>query len=221
MRNAEILSNKSDGIEKFVKITTRFQEVIEQMSLPIKSNPSLILSEFAKADSARQETFLNKISLYTELIELAAVENINILRDKRFLWQSFRKLNVVPSSDLFEKIAPGDYIEVYDPNGIQIFANFEFCALTSYTFEEIAWFPWEELFGRDSKHTEAIMNEFARCFTEAKGPFKPNIEDHLCWEIMSEDKKRATASMKMFAPIFGLDKKPKAMLATSNIQLLI
>ncbi|MCJ8277306.1 MAG: hypothetical protein HRT44_02710 [Bdellovibrionales bacterium] len=212
--------NRDEFVELFDIVTSEFGELARLVDAPIKSDPIKVRDLFLNADETKQKEFLSRIKSYSDLLRMSNVEDIGVWRDKRFLWNSFKKLNVLPPSDLFENIEAGDYIEVYDPNGIQLFSNFEFCAVVSYTFEEIIWYPWQDLFGRDLKYTDAIFSEFGRCFEKAKGPFKPNIDDHRCWEIMSEEKRTATVTMKMFAPIFGSDGQPKALLATSKIQLL-
>ena len=189
------------------------------MKVPINSDAESVEEVFRNSSLEKQTLFLDKLRLYTELLELASVESLDVMRDKRYLWNAFKRINVLPSSDLFEKITPGDSIEVYDANGIQIFSNFEFSALVSYNFEELIWYSFDELFGRDEKYSLALQGEFIRCFTTAKGPFKPNVDDHICWEKFSAGKKSAKVSMNMFAPIFGVDKKPKAMLASNGIQL--
>ncbi len=201
--------------------TQRLGYLIQRMGLNIKSNPQIVLPYFRVAPLLKRQEFITKIKFYTQLIATSEMENIDIIKDKAFLWKSFSQIGLLPSSDLFSQIHPGDYIEVYDPDGIQLFANFEFLSLISYSFEEILWWPWDQLFDRDPKHTESILSNFVRCFSDAQGPFVPSVENHICWETRSETPKEALVTMKMFAPLFARNKKPMAMLATSKIQLLI
>ena len=201
--------------------TQKFSYLVDRLGLQLKSDPDAILPYFRVAPLVERKKFIGKLRFYTQLIASADAENIDIMKDKAFLWKSFSQIGLLPTSDLFAQIHPGDYIEVYDTDGVQLFANFEFLSLISYSFEEILWWSWDQLFQRDPQHTNAIMANFVRCFTNAKGPFVPDVENHICWETRSENPKRAQVTMKMFAPLFARNKKPMAMLATSQIQLLI
>lgn len=200
--------------------TQRLECLIQRMGLGLKSNPRSVLPYFRVAPLLERQKFIAKIKFYTQLIASSEAENIDIMKDKAFLWKSLNQIGVLPSSDLFSQIHPGDYIEVYDPEGVQLFANFEFLSLISYSFEEILWWSWDQLFDRDSQHTKTILSNFVHCFSEAQGPFVPSVVDHVCWETRSKTPKKAQVTMKMFAPLFARNKKPMAMLATSKIQLL-
>lgn len=204
----------------FHQLTTRVNRLISDHGMDIHCDPVRVYPHFFCADLQKQLSFLRRLKLYIELLEEAQIEGMDVMRDKMFLWKSFQKIRVIPSSDLFEKIIPGDYIEVYDSTGVQLFSNFEFLAILSYSFEEVLWWPWDELFGRHPENNEPIGRAFEKCFLNASGPFHPGVEEHLCWEVRSPEMKKAKVLMKMFAPIFGKDKKPKAMLATSTIKVI-
>lgn len=204
----------------FHKLTQSVDHLMSEHGLNIRRDPSTVYPHFFCADLNKQLPFLRRLKLYIELLEEAQIEGMDVMRDKMFLWKSFQKIRVVPSSDLFELIVPGDYIEVYDATGVQLFSNFEFLSILSYSFEEVLWWSWDELFGRHPEHNEPIGRAFEKCFIDAKGPFCPDIEEHLCWEMRSPEMKKAKVFMKMFSPIFGRDKSPKAMLATSTIKVI-
>src|ERR1019366_3529814 len=107
-----------------------------------------------------------------------------------------------PSSELLDEIHDGDYVEIYDSSGVQVFANFEFCAMITYSIEEVTCRHWTELYERDEKHTSQIMAEFTKAFTTATGPFTPNIDVHITKE-RENPTNSAHVTMKKFAPLFN------------------
>jgi len=217
----DLAYNDLECLYEFQYWTQKFSYLVDRLGLRIKCDPESIRPYFRAAPISERKKFIAKIRFYSQLIASAEAENIDIMKDKAFLWKSFSQIGLLPNSDLFSQIHPGDYIEVYDSEGVQLFANFEFLSLISYSFEEILWWSWDQLFARDPRHTETMMVNFTHCFTQALGPFVPSVEDHICWETRSETPKKALVTLKMFAPLFARNKKPMAMLATSKIQLLI
>lgn len=200
--------------------TSKLREILFSKNIPIKSDPTGFFPTFASASIEEKSTFLHKINSCIDICAEATVEHINLLEDQRYIWTALRKLNLIPPHNLINMIEPKDHVEIYDSQGIQIFANFEFLKVVSYNLEEMYWHPWSKLYKREAKYTEQVMKAFIKSVTDATGPFNPEVEPHICEEAIEGHFRKAKVEMKMFSPLYSVNSKEICMLATSNISLI-
>lgn len=219
LKQDPLFTNSDDLTSKYFSLTSKLAELFKEKNVPIRSDASNMEPAFREASPEIQANFLKKIQFYYDLCVGAIQEDIELIEDKRFLWYAFKQLGMRPPSDLMNHIDPKDHIEVYDAQGVQVFANFEFCRLIAYSIEEIFLFSWDQLFGREQKYTDLIMAAFAKSVTVANGPFHPEVPRHTCWELRLQSKRQAVVDMKMFCPIFDQSGRRAYMIATSHITL--
>ena len=213
-------SNSRNPIDEFFIVTALLAQTLKSKGVPLESDPYLIYDEFKEADPGRQRDFLDKCRFYIRASEKAIEQEIELLHDKQFIWNTVKDMGLVLPSDVFELITDHDEVEIYDSRGIQVFANFEFFRKVSYTPEEMYWKSWAELFERDQKHFDQLMQNFVYSITEATGPFKPSIDKHLACEIGSRRMKKNLVEFKMFAPIRSKLTNEKYMIASSRMDLV-
>ena len=97
-------------------------------------------------------------------------------------------LKLVPPSGFLDLIDDGDYFEIYNADGLQIFRNLEFYRLVSYTIAEIAIYPWDQLYARDARyHGQIVEHCFKKGFSGVKNAYKLDVEDHETYEAMSKE----------------------------------
>lgn len=173
---------------------------------------------FLQGSVAQQKTFVARLKFYNEIFS-SGMDPETDLVDLKFVWSILKKFKMCPPADLIGKLDVSNYIEIRDNRGVQIFGNFNFLKVLSYSVEELFWYSWDELFSRDEKITQLIMQEFIKSVTTATQPFDPNISEHTCWETRSRGKHSAKVKMLMFSPIFGENQTISYMLATSKIKV--
>ena len=195
-------------------------QTLKSKGVPLESDPYQIYDEFKEAAPDRQRDFLNKCQFYIRASENAIEQEIELLQDKQFIWNTVKDMGLVLPSDVFEMITDHDEVEIYDSRGIQVFANFEFFRKVSYTPEEMYWRSWADLFEREQKHFDQLMQNFIYSITEATGPFKPSVDKHLAWETSSRRMKKSWVEFKMFAPIRSRLTNEKYMIASSRMDLV-
>lgn len=172
---------------------------------------------FLAGTEEQQAIFIARTRLYNQLID-AGIQPETDFRDSRFLWSLFNILKIKPPSGLMNKIDMNDYIEIRDANGLHIFGNMNFLKILSYSFEELFWFSWEELFSREESVNDLIKSQFIRAVTFEENPFDPNIPEHICSEKKSSEKRSAKVKMNIFSPLFtNRNDGMKYMLASSKI----
>ena len=213
-------SNDQNPIDEFFIVTALLAQTLKSKGVPLESDPYQIYDEFKEAAPDRQRDFLNKCQFYIRASETAIEQEIELLQDKQFIWNTVKDMGLVLPSDVFEMITDHDEVEIYDSRGIQVFANFEFFRKVSYTPEEMYWRSWADLFEREQKHFDQLMQNFIYSITEATGPFKPSVDKHLAWETSSRRMKKSWVEFKMFAPIRSRLTNEKYMIASSRMDLV-
>ena len=197
-------------------LTIELARQLERANAPIKSDPNTIYDLYINSSVEVQNQFLHKCQFYTELIKSAIDSDIAIVNDKRFIWLTLMKLNCIPSSELMELIKDGDAVELYSMDGKLIFSNFDFCKHTTYTIEELFWFSWDKLFGREEIYMNQVMTEFIKA-TSYQKPFVPKVERHAIWEIQEGHNKKGFVEMKVFSHLKSKVNGLNYVLATSNV----
>ncbi len=172
---------------------------------------------FLAGSEEQQRVFIARTSLYNQLIA-SGLHPETDFRDSRFLWSLFNILGIKPPSSLMNKIDMNDYIEIRDSNGLHTFGNMNFLKILSYSFEELFWYSWEDLFSRNEKINDLIKSQFIRAVTYEEYPFDPEIPEHLCSEKKSAELRSAKVKMNLFSPLFSnRNDGMKYMLAASKI----
>jgi hypothetical protein len=194
----------------------KFKKFISS-NLPNTQRPSIKFQEdFSSGTPLAQNIFIARLKFYNELFESGVRPEIDF-QESTFLWALFKKIGLFPPSDLMDQIDMSTYLEIRDKNGLQIFGNFNFLSILSYSVEDLFWYPWDNLFSRDQQIVEMIQKEFIQTVTTARHPFKPNVPKHICEELHSERKHKAFVEMTMFSPLFNHSGDREYMIATSKI----
>lgn len=211
-------SQNTSYLDRLLAVSKDYNQLLTENKIEYRSNVNLITSDFSKLLPEQQDRYLKRLEFSYQNALQAVRANYSLQRDKRYVWRTIQSLGGIPSSNLLDHITESDYIEIYDCDSVQVFANFEFCKLVTYTLEEVTFYPWTELYGRDEKITQQIINTIDRTMTKEKGPFQPDIDDHVCFENRSQSGRHFRVKMKMFSPIPNRQGHNQFFIATSYIE---
>lgn len=214
---------RSDGdlIDEFFQKIEELKEIFVKVRVSVCSNPQIIFEDYKKASYEKQRDFLSKIEFYVSLCQEALSMSIDLIKDKKFIWLTFKRLDCFPSAELMDQIKDGDAVEIYRAEtGVLEFCNFDFCRNVGYSIEQLFFEPWHELFYRDEKYMRQITDQFKKSVTIARGPFIPNIEEHICYEASSLAGNSINVKMKMFSPVKHKSGQIKYMIATSDLKVV-
>jgi hypothetical protein len=169
-------------------------------------DPSLKI--FSSLSHDKQENAYNAFLKYYGVCSAATYEDIRLSDDPSLLWYVIKELGLRPCSDLFNKIQPNDVIEIYNTDFIQIFRNFAFFSICSYSLEEIFSYEWRELYERDPVITGKLA-ELA--FSLLSGDVKTTIPilgigDHQLTEVFSPSRHKMVVNHSYLSPLFGKSK---------------
>lgn len=178
------------------------------------------LPYFSKLPTVRKQQIVEQLRFYRELCHSQLSEGYKLKDSQSFTWRAFRRLGLVPPSDLFNHISDDDIIEVYSRDQIQLFRNFAFFDFCSYTLEELHACEWWSLFERDIEVTQKILTETHRAFDGVEDAvFVPNVPTHQLREARSPELIAMNCEIRGMAPLYR-NKRVEAIIVMEKAEIL-
>lgn len=96
----------------------------------------------------------------------------------------------------------GDIIEIYNPEGVQIYRNFEFFKHVSYSFTELFANEWHVLYERPAFVIEKLIETHQKVkLGEISTTTEYGIADHIVKERYLQNRKVFKVKMKFVSPL--------------------
>ena len=207
------LADFKNSIEAFERV------VANHANIPPRPVPESVWNDFLNLAPEQRHAAIEQINTYKELLTEAVSNGIGLLGDKKLAWFAMSKLKLVPPNGFLDIVEQGDYIEIYDAGGIQIFRSLEFYSLISYSIAEVTLYPWDKLYRRDPKILAQIVEQgFVKGFSGIKEPYKLHIDDHEVSEAMSAEARTYDINFGWLAPLSRKNGKTEAVFATSKFK---
>ena len=173
--------------------------------------------DFSRLSAHAQANIIRGITQLNQLLIAASKSGVGLTNDRRLTWFAISRLGLLPCSDAFDQIKDSDFVEIYNTEGIQIFRNLEFYQLISYSIAEITLYPWYKLYGRHTNFATQIRTEaFGKALDGRRETFRPAIDTHESWELISRDQRRFQIWPGVISPLFDRGGRAVAFLATSQ-----
>lgn len=120
---------------------------------------------FSQAPHQRPKNIHQRLAwlrAYNEILEMQAVDG---KREKDLMWKFFAKLRYIPTSDIFDRIEDGHYVEIYDLQGDQIYRSLNYFDMVSFSVEDVLNLNWKRHYKRSSRIKLSLLGLSARLFT--------------------------------------------------------
>lgn len=138
--------------------------------------------------------------------------------DRVFLWSICKRMHLRPVSDVLAYVENGDVIEIYDLDHLQIFRNFAFFSLSSYTIEDLLCRPIEHLIARPEDLQGRVFDVALGILSgKLRGTQHLDFGVHAIDEIDSTRRNRSMVEHKLFSPLFGKDGAVAALMSTTRV----
>lgn len=188
--------------EEFMTIALNISEMLRAEGITVR--PFIPgLPHFSKLSTDKKIHVIEQVRFYQELCQSQLREGFKINDNISFTWRAFGRLGLSPSKDFFSYITEEDLVEIYSKDQIQLFRNFAFFECCSYTLEELHTYEWWNLFERDEKHTQMILEDAAKTLSgEIRDTFTPNIPAHNVREISSAENILINIEIRHMAPVY-------------------
>ena len=195
-----------------------FETLLElQAKIAPRPVPEPVWRDFMGLSPQRRRTIIEQLRNYTAILSAASKDGISLIGEKRLAWFAMRLLKLVPPSGFLDLIDDGDYFEIYNADGLQIFRNLEFYKLISYTIAEIAVYRWDQLYSRAAHcHSQIVELCFKRGFSGDKTPYQITVEDHETCEAMSKEARMFYLWPGWLVPLSDQNHKVVAIFGTSK-----
>lgn len=137
-----------DSSSQFIEFAHKIASYAYQAGCTVTPFHQTDVPYFNSQSSEKKLEILAAMKVFVEICQLTLANDKRLNDTKALTWYALKHLNMRFTSDLFDKISDDDILEVYTYDNIQVFRNFKFLDLISYTIEDIFCRPWPELFVR-------------------------------------------------------------------------
>lgn len=195
----------------------RYQRTIEKIVGLVRTN-GYELSGFREGSaslfptllSAQQEGTVKGLEAYLNMCVSAVRNGAELKGDSQTAaWWVIRDLGWRPFSDVFSHIKPGDTIEIYDTDHLQIFRSFNMFRCISYSLDELVTHEWFELYHRPEDAHKKVLARIKTCLEQGVTIHDHSAEVHIVSEKFSPRRRRASYLTRFVTPLFDSSSKIK------------
>jgi hypothetical protein len=186
-----------------------FRTLLEQLALHLNSvgfatvpyKTGFPSEKLLSLPEDKREAIINQFVEYYDVCSRILAQKSDS-DDRTMAWSMLVKMRLIPLSDVFSHIRPGDIIEIYNQDSVQVFRSFSFFKPVSYTLEELFVHEGWELYRRPETYYERT---FSTCNSILKGEIDTTvfrcIDDHVVEEVFSENKTKAHVEEVFLSPL--------------------
>jgi len=220
--NLSFLENEDHNIIEFTSLakqTVQFAKLAD-CKLAAFSGPNLPF--FSKLGILEQRNAITRLQIYNQICSDVLADGKSLKDSKALTWYALKKFNFVFSSDLFQYIQDDNIIEVYDRDNVQIFRNFHFFDVSSYTLEDLICRPWTDLFLRaNEEQTRTLVNACLKFFTKEVTTVTPmsHVGSNRIVESDSPFSFEVDAVIDYIAPLYDKSRYPCGFIAIESANL--
>lgn len=211
---------ESDLEQQFVGLAEEFAARFNEYGLQVKVSRHDEPVDFRRANSKVQRLAIGYLEHNLDIIRAMSASGEGVRDTKVYLWRALKRLQLVPPSNVLDYIHDEDIVEIYFLDEIQVFRNFRFLEMTSYTIEEMLCRPWYRNTGRGIKPQMQLMGIVLKGkLGRITQPTEWNVPVHELWEKDTEGNHRFMMKLKHFIPL-RKDGRVVAFVSTNNSRLL-
>lgn len=128
--------------------------------------------------------------------------------EMEFLKKFLFRYKMMPLSDeVFSHIGPDDFIEVYNPQGIQIYRSWNFFKFCRYTIDEVLSNHWIDLYERPEFVERKILDLMPSFFSKSSAMIPFNIAEHVVTEKKLNPSYKYANKLKFVCPLQDMHTK--------------
>jgi hypothetical protein len=212
--------SSSDRTHQFRLIADRICSLVSSHSVRLVAYNSPELPLYSALPPSKQAEILDQLKVFQRTIEVTLSNGDSLENVGRSVWHALSTLGFVPPSDIFSKIGNDDVVEIYDLQNIQLWRNFNFLKICSYTIEEMYSVDWPSRYSRDpAMNSECIAKVTSLLTGETPDVYYAGIREHVLEETLSAERLVLQASHDWFARLKNQRGELTAWLVTSKVKI--
>jgi hypothetical protein len=206
--------------ESFRGLALELSAIGQSIDVTIRAFSDPSLPHFAKLTTDEQQNVVMQLARYVSICQDVLASGGSLRSTRTFVWRAFREFGWTPNSSFFNAMSDDHVIEIYDRNNLQIFRNFRFFELCSYTLEDVFTRPWTTLFRRrDQAQTERLIKYVETMFAiETRETLFVDVGIQNTQETDSELRRSVDLEVEVAALLFDKDDKPEAFIVCERAE---
>lgn len=215
-----VASSYNNFIETYQNQLADLANKLNSFGLQVVAFNSKSWQQFEKMSPEQRQSSYSRFLFYYEICQECLVDGNSLTDNNKLLWYAIKKMNLRPKSDLFDKLAHDDVVEIYDASFMQVYRNFNFFEICSYSLADLFMWEWRDLYYRDDVITQGLAQQGIKVFTNEAETQKILVPEHKLKELFSEQKFVMHMKPGLFSPLFDKLKCVPAVVATSKVNIL-
>lgn len=218
---ANVTKTNGERISEFREAADKICAIASKYSVKITGYHTPTLPLYSALSSEKQSEALYQLKVFLQSMETTEAMGDRLDSQDRALWHALLTFGLLPPSGMFAKFKPDDVIEIYDPVGIQIWRNFNFMKICSYSLEEMHAIDWTQRYTRSADKVKECLEKIGALLRgETPEVYDCLVSAHVFEETLSQDCFKLEATHNWFARLKDRNGQVTAWLAVSDVKLL-
>jgi PAS domain-containing protein len=194
--------NPSNSLEIFRVMLDQFAGHLNASGFSVKPyHPGYPSAKLRSLTAEKQSLIISQFADYYDVCSRTLAQKATS-DDRTMAWAMLVRMKLVPLSDVFDHIRPGDIIEIYNQDSVQVFRSFSFFRLISYTLEELFVHEWWELYRRPEQASRSAFQIGAQMLSGEIAQTVLKYSDvHEVEEVFSQSKTKAQVEEVLLSPL--------------------
>jgi hypothetical protein len=206
--------NTKNYLEKLIGQILELQSLLKNQGILTRVSPA----PFSRLGTTEMQIHGEKlIQMLDSRIKITkmAVESGTSLRDTRSLvWLACSNLRLRPPLDFLNKIRDTSVFEIYSLNFTQLFSNFKFWELVSYSIDDILTVEFDRLYKREDSIRKHILQTVNDCIRSGK-VIEFDNRSHTMIESLSDAPKAFQLKLEYCSPLWDRDQNQVTAFAST------
>lgn len=202
-------------LDEYKELCIQAADLLASAGKKIKPFNDDSFARLMKHDDPRR--VVENLGRWVQVFSEASESGESLLDDKKLLWRMLQKLELHPTSDLFDKLRDGETICIYTTDNWLIYFNLNFFDHIYATVDEVSTIVWHKDSKRDMRVTaEALRMIFLIKTKRLKNTFQvTTIPKHSVTYVFSNVPQKVEIELLFASPLFGKNGM-SAYLVTQN-----
>ena len=195
----------SSSAQIFLNSLESFQGMVSKYGFQVRTHSEKSLQRFLGLEKHTQAEIIKGFTSYLSFLTKFQMDGLDLREDSLLLKTFLQQMGFIYDKGLSDQISPGDVIEVYTADQIQIFRNLVFMDLCNYTLLDLLTHDPYELYER----SDLIKKELNQAVTTLSGrPMNTepldmsHIPKHILREKFSDQRLSSMVEFKCLSPLY-------------------
>lgn len=217
MASTIVSKNKTCPNSEFRLVADGIVALAQDYNVNLQGYSSVELPLFSALSAAKQKLIIESMKLFLSTLQQVVGAGASLDDGKQTAWHAISFMGLRPPAGLFTHLQQGTVLEIYDLNNFQIWRNFEFLRVSSYTLEEIYCIDVFSRYYRPPSFMQECVEKVTLLIkAEAPEIFFPDISEHALTETVSRDKLVIMVKHHLFALLKDRTGQPAAWFVMSS-----